>query len=157
MAQSVEDFMRDLQGLGERVGRMNLHLLEVSGEIINDMIAKAPEDTGALKNSMKRYVENNRLRFTMLYYGPFQNYGVVGASNDRGVKPVQFGVLPRPARGDKYRFKDVPYPIAESSGLSLQARWTIRKFGLAPKDFFDIDDMKQRIAQGIQERLDNLK
>jgi hypothetical protein len=155
MAQSVEDFMRDLQGLGQRVGRMELHLLEVSGEIINDMIAKAPEDTGSLKNSMKRYVENHRLRFTMLYYGPFQNYGVIGASQNRGVKPVQFGVLPRPAQGDKYKFKNDPWPVGGK--LSFGARWNIRKNGLAPKDFFDIDDMKQRIAQGVQERLDNLK
>lgn len=155
MAQSVEDFMRDLQGLGQRVGRMELHLLEVSGEILNEMIAEAPQDTGALKNSMKRYVENHRLRFTMLYYGPFQNYGVIGSQSNRGVEPVQFGVLPRPTQGDKYKFKNDPFPVGGK--LPIAARWNIRKFGLEPKDFFDINVMKQRIALGVQERLDNLK
>jgi hypothetical protein len=151
---TVEDFMRDLNGLGTRVGRMELHLLEVSAEIINDMISEAPIDTGDLRDSMKRYIENHRLRFTMLYYGPFQNYGVVGSKTNQSVKDVQFGVLPRPASDNKYRFKDDPFPVG--GDLPFGARLTIRRFGLKPQEFFDVVDIKNKIAVGIQERIDNL-
>jgi hypothetical protein len=154
---TVEDFMRQLSKVGQSVGRMELHLLEVSSNIVNDMIARAPKDTGSLKDSIKNYVENHRLRFTMLYYGPFQNYGVLGSKGNRGVADVEFGVLPRPAQGTKYKFKNVNYPISAESGLPYTLRMYIREQGLKPQNFFDIFSIRDKIQEEIQIRLDNLQ
>ena len=152
---SVNELLTQLEGLGTRVGSMNLHLLEASLSIINEIKASAPEDTSALKNSIKAIAENNTLKIFMLYYGPFQNYGVIGSQNNRGVKQVPFGVNPRPYNGISYKFQNVDTPVG--GPLSYGARLTIRRQGLEPKDFFDIDDIAKELALEIQERIMNLK
>jgi hypothetical protein len=151
MAQSVEDFLDGLQGLGESVDKIDLYLLEIAGGVINDMKLKVPTNTNNLKNSLKSVVENNTLKFLMLYYGPFQNYGVIGRDQDRGVKQVPFGVNPRPANGISYKFKNVLGPVGGE--LPFRARMTIRKRGLAPKDFFDINEISNKIQTELEKRL----
>lgn len=152
---SVNQLLNQLEGLGTRVGSLNLHLLEASLSIINEIKASAPDDTGALKNSIKAIAENNTLKIFMLYYGPFQNYGVIGSSNNRGVKQVPFGVNPRPSNGISYAFKNVDTPVG--GPLSYQARMTIRRRGLEPKDFFDINDIAKELALEVEERIANLR
>lgn len=157
---SVNQLLNQLEGLGTRVGSMNLHLLEASLSIVNEIKATADasfdrNSTKNLRNSIKAIAENNTLKIFMLYYGPFQNYGVIGSQNNRGVKQVPFGVNPRPSNGISYKFKNVDTPVG--GPLSYRARLTIRRQGLEPKDFFDVDDIARELTLEIQERIMNLK
>lgn len=158
---SIEDFENLIGDLGKNVATLDLHLLEVGSQLLTDMKAKLDASivrgsTGRLKNSMRIIAENNSLRFYMLYYGPFQNYGVKGAITNQNVKKVQFGVLPRPASGLFYQFKSTPN-VPVGGDLPFKARVTIRNQGLKPKSFFDLDAMEKTIVEEIEKRVANLR
>ena len=130
---SVTDFENMLSGFGESLNNLDLFLLNVSGPIVDRMKSKSPVKTGALKKSISAIVSDNKLTFNMLFYGPFQNYGVNGTDN-RTAKEVQFGVQPRPTNEPFYSFKK-------------------RRFGIIHRDFFDINDITDEVANYLGEQL----
>ena len=150
---TVEDFLNQLQDLGTQVDSVDLLLSEIGSQIVSEMTPRAPVDTGALKNSIRSVVENNILKIQMLYYGPFQNYGVVGREEDRAVD-VPFGINPPPASGSKYKFKPVAGPVG--GPLPLAARMTIRRRGLSAQGFFDLQQMKNDIIRKLESSFTNL-
>jgi hypothetical protein len=149
----VQDFLDQLSDLGTRVDSVDLLLSEIGSQIVNDITARAPVDTGALKSSIRSVVENNILRIQMLYYGPFQNYGVVGTLEDRAVD-VPFGINPPPREGSKYKFRLVDAPVG--GRLPYAARMTIRRRGLASQGFFDLNQIKNSIIQKLENSFTNL-
>lgn len=130
---SVTEFEDMLSGFGQALNDIDLQLLNVSGPIIDRMKKKSPVKTGALKNSISAVVSNNTLTFNMLFYGPYQNYGVNGTETFTA-KEVEFGVEPRPTNEPFYAFKK-------------------RRFGIIHRDFFDINDITDEVANYLGDQL----
>ena len=130
---SIEEFENMLSGFGQSLNNIDLQLLNVSGPIIDRMKKKSPVKTGALKKSISAIVTKNTLTFNMLFYGPFQNYGVNGTET-LTAKEVQFGVEPRPTSEPFYAFKK-------------------RRFGIIHRDFFDVNDITDEVANYLGDQL----
>lgn len=128
---TVDDFIAELEGFGQELSNISPVLQELGDRITADMKAKAPVDSGALKNSIRAVVSDNKLEIDMLYYGAFQNYGVNGTSDNIANK-VQFGVTPRPTSEPFYAFKK-------------------RKFGLRPQQFFNLDLLEELVITTLTE------
>ena len=131
--QGIDDFIKDLEGFGESLNNIDLYLLEVSGNIVSELKSKAPVDTGELRKSIRSRVANNQMEINMLNYGAFQNYGVKGTQDNRA-NQVQFGVQPRPKVEPFYSFQS-------------------RRFGIKPKNFFNIDNITNMVEEHIQKRI----
>jgi hypothetical protein len=125
---TVDELVADLGMLGQELSDPQSLLTEIAEPIVAEMKRRAPVDTGALRNSIGYEINGTELSFDMLYYGMFQNYGVKGTDDDRGL-PVPFGLLP-PRVGDRYSF-------------------TKRRFGLIPQTFFNYDTITNTITDGI--------
>tara|TARA_R100000541_G_scaffold52706_1_gene60489 strand:- start:144 stop:545 length:402 start_codon:yes stop_codon:yes gene_type:complete len=129
---TVDDFIADLSALGEELSDPQEILTEIGTGITEEMKRLAPVDTGALRNSIGYIINGNQITFDMLFYGMFQNYGVSGTEDARGL-PVPFGVLP-PSVGNTYAFKK-------------------RRFGLRNQTFFNFDTITDTIAAGLGEQI----
>jgi len=124
-----DEFAAYLNDLGEELTDLQGTLSQVGSEIVTAMKVRVPVDTGRLKNSISYVVQDNTLSFQMMYYGPFQNYGVMGLAGPR-VNPVpQFGVA-QPSRPPFYAFQS-------------------REFGLSPQPFFDLEDIQAQVADAL--------
>lgn len=129
----VKDFENLLSDFGQELNNMDFFLLQAAGPIVDKMKSKSPVRTGALKRSISSIVSNNKMEINMLVYGAFQNYGVNGTQNNPA-KQVQFGIQPRPRVEPFYSFKK-------------------RRFGLVPRDFFDIDNISDEVANFLADKL----
>jgi|TARA_R110000824_G_scaffold215568_3_gene402053 hypothetical protein len=129
---TVDEFILDLNALGEELSDPQNILTEIGTGITVEMKRLAPVDTGALRNSIGYQINGNQITFDMLYYGMFQNYGVSGTEDSTGL-PVPFGVLP-PRVGNTYSF-------------------TKRRFGLRNQTFFNYDQIIDTIALGLGEQI----
>lgn len=153
---SIEDLMNSLSGLGEQLDQIDLDLLEVGGHLVNKIksFSDFPRDTGSLQNSVKSRVEKTGsgsiLKIQQLYYGAFQNYGVVGTQMDRAV-PVPFGVEPRPRIEPKYSFQKNDDPVG--GDLPYAARLSIRRKGLRARGYFDLEELRRLFEEKLKERL----
>ena len=133
----IDDFIKQLENFGQSVNNVDQYLLEISGSIVALLKSKSPVDTGELRKSIRSQISNNTMTIKMLNYGAFQNYGVNGTQN-KTAKEVQFGVEPRPSSEPFYAFKS-------------------RRFGIKPKNFFDINVLNKTVTDHIQKRIqDNL-
>jgi hypothetical protein len=128
-----EEFEKKIGEFGDEIEAINRLLLDIGGILVAKMKNKAPVDTGELKKSIRAEVSNYTLQFKMLNYGSFQNYGVRGKSDKRGVK-VEFGVQPRPTNEPYYAFKK-------------------RRFGLTNRNFFNLNDMTDEVVEYLTEKL----
>ena len=130
---TVDEFISDLSALGEELSDPQSILTEIGSGITEEMKRLAPVDTGALRNSIGYTINANRITFDMLYYGMFQNYGVKGTEDNRGL-PVPFGLLP-PRVGNTYSFRK-------------------RRFGLRNQTFFNYDTIIDTVATGLGEQIE---
>ena len=135
---TVEDFENELANLGQEIrDTATQGVLDVLSPIIARMQERAPIATGRLKASIGAVLgPDYTIQFVMAYYGPFQNYGVSGTEDSFGVS-VPTEVEPTPSNGENYAF-------------------TKRRFGLPRQDFFDIEQMRTDIVDGLQRRIDEL-
>jgi len=131
--QSTQDFENQLSQFGQGLNNLDLYLLQVAGPIVDRMKQRSPVDTGDLRNSIRAEVNNNSLVFKMMFYGAFQNYGVRGTQDNKGV-PVEFGIQPRPDKEPFYAFKN-------------------RRFGLNNRDFFNMNQISDEVANYLADRL----
>lgn len=130
---SIDDFTKQLENFGQELNNIDLLLLNVSGPIVDRMKLKSPVDTGALRSSIRAQVNNNSLVFKMMFYGSFQNYGVRGTEDSRGIN-VEFGVDPRPTTEPFYAFKN-------------------RRFGLNNRNFFNMNEITDEVGERLVNRL----
>jgi hypothetical protein len=137
---TVEQFESALGQFGQQLNNLDAHLLTIGGELVAQLKAIAPEDTGALKSSLQAVVDQNQLKIQMLYYGMFQNYGVSGTEDSLGIA-VPEGIDPKPTSGEKYTFKT-------------------RQFGIPAQHFFNLQQLEQQVAtrldQLLQQDLNNI-
>ena len=132
---TVDQFEQALGDFGQNISNLDDVLLAAGGRLVDQIKANAPVKTGALKNSIQAIVQDNTLTIGMLVYGMFQNYGVNG-TDDNIASIVQDGVLPRPSSGDYYQFG-------------------VRRTGLTPQNFFNVDAMAEALAEAVAENIIN--
>jgi len=102
-------------------------LLDIVGPLIEDMKNRAPYSTGVLKNSISAFVNDGTIKFNMVYYGAYQNYGVSGTEDNLGTTVPRFGIDQRPSNGEYYEFQN-------------------RRLGIPRTQFFDIEQMTDYIV-----------
>lgn len=125
---TVDDFIADLSELGQELSDPQQILTEIGSDITEEMRRRVPVDTGALKQSITYTINGNKIEFSMLYYGFFQNYGVRGQSDSFGATVPR--ALLTPSNGSFYQFKK-------------------RAFGLPAQQFFNYDTITNEITDGI--------
>jgi hypothetical protein len=133
---TLEEFARQLDGIGQSIEETPSTLAQIGERLVNQMKLRVPVDTGALRNSISYQINGDDLSFSMLAYGSFQNYGVMGLLGPLG-NPVPFGVEPQPSRPPFYSFES-------------------REFGLVPQPFYDVDDLLDQIMTALQNSVDNI-
>lgn len=148
---TVEQFAEQLQDLGENLSNMQTILTEVAGQIVDDMKADAPSDSGDLKRSIRARITESDLEIQMLSYGVFQNYGVDGMSQSVADRVPRFGIDPQPSSGNKFGFSGDYEMIG--GDLPFGARKKIYQLGLKPQHWFNLDDMTEIIAEYVAERI----
>ena len=148
---TVDEFVNELGDLGEQISNLENDLLEIGLGIVNDMKARVPVDSGALRNSITSVVTNNSITITMLAYGMFQNYGVRGTQSG-SADTVPQEVEPTPREGGSYSFNSIYRMIG--GPLPFGARVNIHRFGLRPQRFFNINEIATRLEQELANRID---
>jgi hypothetical protein len=133
---TLEEFARRLDGIGQEIEDTPNALAELGERIVNQMRLRVPVDTGALRNSISYAVNGDELTFSMLAYGQFQNYGVMGLLGPMA-NPVPLGVQPQPSRPPFYAFES-------------------REFGLPAQPFYDYAGILDQITEALQNRFDNI-
>jgi len=126
---TVQEFDTYLSDLGQELTSLQDVLATIGAETVAQMKFNVPVDTGRLSNSIRYALADDSLSFEMLYYGPFQNYGVTGLAGPR-VTPVPAYGVEQPSVPPFYAFKS-------------------RSFGFNPHPFFDIDRIQLDIADAI--------
>ena len=125
------DFLRDLEALGQQLSDPQSILTEVGETITTQMKSAVPVDTTDLRTSITYTIDGDQMTINMLYYGPFQNYGVGSLQTSPiSLKPVEFGVNPRPRVEPFYSFQT-------------------RKFGLPSQTFFNMQSITDTIADAF--------
>lgn len=133
---SIEEFEGYLEGLGETLQDSDAILLDIVSPVLEMMKRRAPYATGKLQSSIAAFVNNGTVKFNMLVYGAYQNYGVSGTQDNLGTE-VQFGVDPRPrSTAGVYQFQN-------------------RRFGIPRTQFFDVETITEYIASEYENRIAN--
>ena len=153
---TFEDFERRLQGIGTQLDDTTNRALAIAGNLVAQIKANAPADTGSLRNSIGVGIESGGPRaiyFAMLDYGFFQNYGVGASPDSKTAKnnrqaPVEgpvYGSLP-PRNGNFYRF---------GVKKSDKKPWGAFYSGLNAIGFFSMAEIERRLVEGLQEDINN--
>lgn len=140
----IDDFQKDLLDLTPI-------LTEIGNEMTIALRAQAPGN-GRLKSSIRLTVEPQQFGISMLAYGVFQNYGVVGvdqgsrATNPRTGQITPDSVFPQGSgTGGRYQFgvKQPKYRGwgAYYTGFSKNVNW------------FNIDSIAQEATERLQQRI----
>ena len=122
----------ELGQLGDDLSNPQELLAEYADEVVENMKANVPVDTGTLRNSIRwGFTGDTQLEFYMREYGFFQNYGVGGSASSpiNLVSVPAFGVV-QPSSPPYYRFRT-------------------RRFGLPSQTFFNFDNIQNTIIEGI--------
>lgn len=138
---TVADFIDDLTALGEELQDPQGLLAEFGNQVVEDMRANVPVDTGALRNSINYIIADNQIQFSMLIYGIYQNYGVFPDYNPTSYhKPFlsRFGGIKQPT--------DNPFGVPANG-------YRNRQFGLPRRQFFDWAELTQQISDNIAEQI----
>ncbi len=148
---TVEEFTRQLEGLGEELNDLQTILTEIGGRVVDDLKNSAPVDDGNLRNSIRAIVGESELQIAMLNYGVFQNYGVDGTNRPVADGVPEFGIEPQPAAGNKFGFSGDYQMIG--GDLPFGARVKIYQLGIKPQRFFDIADISELVADYVEQAL----
>jgi len=151
---NIEDFEKELNDLGQAIESFGQgQLVNIVGQVIADMRAKAPIKTGALVRSMQATVNPDlSFSFYMLDYGFYQNYGVAGFDANQAISTPQYGLgpdalAPRSGWGTEYAFRD---------RRDQNKKYNYNRYGIKAKEFFDIDDQRDFIVTEMQRYIDNI-
>lgn len=119
----------------QEVEDLDVAIQRLATQIVTEMREQAPVDTGDLQRSIKLNLDRYKFIIEMLDYGSFQNYGVGGStSSPTNLKPVEFGVEPRPSSEPFYAFES-------------------RRFGLQSQQFFNVETIESRLTEIIEEQI----
>ena len=122
------EVIEELEGLDQAIQ-------DLATRIVTQMREEAPVDTGDLKRSIKLNLDRYGFQIMLLDYGAFQNYGVNSANGRKPAMDVEFGVNLRPSAEPFYAFKG-------------------GKFGIRPREFFNIEDIEERLIRIIETQIE---
>lgn len=156
MALTPEQIAREIQDIGTDLPQSLSEAINAAADIAVERVrANAPVDSGSLASSISAQfnTDDMTLGISMLAYGFFQNYGVVGTKN----QTVQFGVpeavkqaVP-PRSGDTFSFDPTKRMIG--GDLPFGVRVSIHQKGLNAKQFLDIESFVSQVAELVNENL----
>jgi len=147
MAFNISNFNAFQETAGEFVSDMDRELSTLATRIVDDMRQRAPVDSGDLRNSIKVNLDRYQIIFSMLAYGPYQNYGVEGNSLKRA------RVVEDPAIGKKHKFGTQFKMIG--GDLNYGARTNIYKYGISAQPFYSIEDIQDQMVDIIENIFNN--
>ena len=100
--------------------------------------------TGNLYRSVGFIQQGDGVVLTMLDYGFYQNFGVLGTENNPGTLDVTFGLKPK--QGQKYKFTETSIENAKEKGAF---GWMIEtmQFGIRAKNFIDEQELEDILAE----------
>ena len=158
MALSPDQIAAALEDIGESIP-MNLETaINNAAQVLMNEIKNNPNfpvDTGRLRDSLQiRMVDGQYFGISMADYGFYQNYGVKGTLNSTrqfGVPEEVSAFLP-PREGGTYSFD--PKKKMIGGDLPFGVRVSIHRNGLNGKQFFDINEIVDRMAELINENLE---
>jgi len=121
---TLEQMINNIGQFGESLNDLQPELEQLMADIVLELKADSPVDTGALRSSIRGEATSNSLTLFMNDYGMFQNYGV-GPTSKYGVGPrtVEFGINPRPSSEPFYMYKKRTFglqPYRGTGWFSLQ-------------------------------------
>jgi len=122
--------------------------------MVNQLFENKSFKTGGLANSIKK---NNRVEkttdgfigvLTMDWYGSMVDAGVKGSVNNKGYNNKKISGQPFESPG-QFKSKAIP----KSSGLPTPVRWSLARYGFAPKPFINtaINITSQRFGKEIMD------
>ena len=158
MALTPDQIAAAINDIGEQLPTDLATAINNASQVLMNEIKNNPNfpvDTGRLRDSLQvRVIDNQYFGISMADYGFYQNYGVKGTSN----ATTQFGVpeevssfLP-PREGSTYSFN--PKNKMIGGDLPFGVRISIHRKGLNGKQFFDINELVDRMAELINENLE---
>jgi hypothetical protein len=145
---TLDQFERLLDGFGERIEGLDARLQEFFTEKVDEIRRNAPvapEDGGALRSSIKLTGDRFHFDISMLYYGVFQNYGVLGVNSSRqptfvpeaGLNIEGFGITQ-----EKFQF-------GTNNFWKGGPPWGAYYTGIRAQSFFSITDITNELTQFI--------
>jgi len=147
----LDDIINELGDLGQDLPNdINDIIRQVLSNEVQKWRTRAPEDTGALKQSISlQMMDPYTWGISFLDYGLYQNFGVRGVTSDPGVFATQ-----NPSFGTPYQFKSQ----VVGGSLPFAARKTIAQRGLKPQPWFllpgeSLDLLTDRLAQEVERQL----
>ena len=146
MAFNIENFNAFQDTAGEFTGSLDRELSSLATSIVDQMRRDAPvarQNGGALRNSIKINIDRNKFIIDMLKYGPYQNYGVLGAALGGPTKDVVEDEM----TGRKHQFGTQFEMIGGS--LPFGARVNIHRFGINRQPFYNVEDIVEQMVETI--------
>lgn len=134
-----------LAGYGERVEGLDARLQEFFTQKVDEMRMLVPVDTGALRSSIKLTGDRFHYELTMLSYGVFQNYGVLGVNSSRipvNVPEAGLSLGSVAIEQERFRFGTGNF---DNGGRPWGAYYT----GIRARSFFSITDITNELTQFI--------
>lgn len=126
----------------DSLDNIDIVLQDMATSIVDEMRRDVPKDTGDLKKSIKVQMDRFGFRISMLEYGFFQNYGVnptpstLRNTTQSPTNPVNPYGVTEPLRFGDYEYKN-------------------RKFGLAARPFFNLEDIQNRLIEIVEQQIEN--
>jgi hypothetical protein len=159
MALTPEQIAAAIEDIGESIPvNLETAINNAAQVLINEIKNNPnfPVDTGALRDSLSvRLIDNQYFGISMADYGFYQNYGVKGTNNAThqfGVPEEVSAFLPPREGSSTYWFN--PKNKMIGGDLPFGVRVAIHRNGLNGKQFFDINELVDRMAELINENLD---
>lgn len=123
---TLDQMISNIDRFGESLNDLQPELENIMSDVVRDLKADSPVDTGALRSSIRGEASSNSMTLYMNDYGMFQNYGV-GPTSSRGPGPrkVEFGINPRPSSEPFYMYKKRKFGLQPYRGTGWFSMETI--------------------------------
>ena len=144
---TVDQFEQMLGGFGQRVGGLDAALQEFFSQKADEIRRLTPVDTGDLRKSIKLTGDRFEYQLTMLSYGVFQNYGVLGVDSSRfpvNVPEAGLSIGSHAVEQQRFQFGTGNF---DNGGRPWGAYYT----GIRARSFFSITDITNELTQLITE------
>jgi len=145
---TLDEFTRQLEGYGERVGNLDANLQQWFSQKVDEIRALTPVDTGALRSSVKLTGDRFSFQIQMNYYGVFQNYGVKGFRSSR--TPVNTPEAGLTIGG--VRVEQQPFQFGTGNFWKTGPAWGAYYTGIRARSFFSVTDIQNELVEFIQEQ-----
>ena len=147
----AQDIVAALQGLGQTLEQLGGSVYANAGFRMVEAVkqgmrnSRMRQRTGNLYRSVGFIAQDDGVVLTMLDYGFYQNFGVVGTEGDPGTREVTFGLKPKDNR-KKYEFTESSVESAREKNVP---GWMLETyyFGIRAKSFIDETELEDILGE----------